>query len=112
PQVLVIIAARFPRVSWKYSSISYAIILKDVGALLQTMYLVATSMNLAACAIGGGDSDLFARVAGTEYYVEGSVGELILGRPSQTGIRTYSTVHSAHSAPSSAGAGGTTSRRN
>jgi SagB-type dehydrogenase family enzyme len=81
PQVLVTIAARFQRVSWKYSSIAYAIILKDVGVLLQTMYLVATSMELAACAIGGGNGDLFANAAGIDYYVEGSVGELILGRP-------------------------------
>jgi SagB-type dehydrogenase family enzyme len=83
PQVLIIIAARFLRMSWKYSSMSYATILKDVGALVQTMYLVATTMNLAVCAIGGGNSDLFARAAGMEYYSEGSVGELIIGRPPQ-----------------------------
>jgi SagB-type dehydrogenase family enzyme len=81
PQIVVIMAARFLRTSWKYSSISYALILKDVGALMQTMYLVATTMDLAICAIGGGNSDLFARAAGTDYYSEGSVGELILGRP-------------------------------
>jgi SagB-type dehydrogenase family enzyme len=111
PQVLVIIAARFQRVSWKYSSISYAIILKEVGALLQTMYLVATSMNLAVCAIGGGDSDLFARAAGTEFYVEGSVGELILGRPPQIASRKCSTWPAALLAPSSGRAGERTSRR-
>ena len=80
PQVLVTIAARFLRASWKYSSISYALILKEVGVLLQTMYLVATAMELGICAIGAGNSDLFARAAGTNYYDEGSVGELILGR--------------------------------
>jgi SagB-type dehydrogenase family enzyme len=79
PQVLVTIAARFLRVSWKYSSLSYALILKEVGALQQTMYLVATAMGLGACAIGGGDSDLFARAAGASYYEEGAVGELLLG---------------------------------
>ena len=36
PQILITIAARFGRVSWKYSSIAYALILKDVGALMQT----------------------------------------------------------------------------
>jgi hypothetical protein len=36
-------------------------------------------MGLAACALGGGDSDLFADAAGTDYLVESSVGELVLG---------------------------------
>jgi SagB-type dehydrogenase family enzyme len=80
PQLLVVIAARFQRVSWKYSSISYSLVLKEVGALMQTMYLVATAMGLGACAIGGGDADVFTKAAGTDYYTESSVGEFILGR--------------------------------
>lgn len=79
PQVLIILAARFPRVTWKYCSLTYALILKHVGVLYQSMYLVATAMGLAPCAIGGGDSDLFAQAIGTDYYVETSVGEFILG---------------------------------
>ena len=35
PQVLITIAARFGRISWKYSSIAYALILKDTGCLIQ-----------------------------------------------------------------------------
>ena len=80
-QVLLILAARFPRVAWKYESIAYALTLKHVGVLYQTMYLTATAMGLAPCAIGGGDADLFARAAGTEYYAETSVGEFLLGNP-------------------------------
>jgi SagB-type dehydrogenase family enzyme len=80
-QVLLILAARFPRVAWKYESIAYALTLKHVGVLYQTMYLAATAMGLAPCAIGGGDADLFARAAGTEYYAETSVGEFLLGNP-------------------------------
>jgi SagB-type dehydrogenase family enzyme len=79
PQVLLTIAARFARIFWKYESIGYAVILKDAGALFQTMYLVAEAMGLGACAIGGGDSDLFADAAGLDYYAETSVGEFILG---------------------------------
>jgi SagB-type dehydrogenase family enzyme len=79
PHVLLIMAARFQRVSWKYESLAYALILKNVGVLQQTMNLVATAMGLAACALGNGDSDLFARAAGTNYYAETSVGELALG---------------------------------
>lgn len=84
PQVLITIAARFLRASWKYSSISYALILKEVGVLLQTMYLVGTTMEIGICAIGAGNSDLFARAARTNYYDEGSVGEIILGRSPST----------------------------
>ena len=79
PQVLLVLAARFPRVSWKYSSMAYALVLKDVGVLMQTMYLVATDMGLAPCALGGGNADLFAAAAGLDYLEEGSVGEFTLG---------------------------------
>jgi SagB-type dehydrogenase family enzyme len=79
PQVLIILAARFQRMTWRYESISYAMILKDVGVLYQTMYLVATAMGLSACALGGGNSDTFAEATGTDYYTETSVGEFILG---------------------------------
>jgi SagB-type dehydrogenase family enzyme len=78
-QVLLVLAARFPRMAWKYASVAYALILKDVGIVFQTMYLAATAMGLAPCALGGGDADLFARAAGIDYYAETSVGEFLLG---------------------------------
>lgn len=78
PQVLIVFAARFQRITWKYQSMAYATILKNVGALYQTMYLVATAMELSPCAIGGGNSDLFAKAAGTNYYAETTVGEFML----------------------------------
>ena len=78
PDVLITIAARFQRVAWKYESMAYATILKNVGALYQQMYLVATAMNLAPCGLGGGNSDLFAEAAGLDYYAETSVGEFML----------------------------------
>lgn len=79
PQVLITIAARFPRVSWKYEAIAYSLIIKECGILSQNMYLVATAMNLAPCMIGAGDADLFAQLAGTDYYAETCVGEFALG---------------------------------
>ena len=80
PQILITIAARFGRVSWKYSSIAYALILKDVGVLLQTLYLMATDMGLGACAIGTANIDLFAKMTGIEFHVEGVVGQFAIGR--------------------------------
>lgn len=79
PQVLITLAARFQRVSWKYQSIAYALILKHVGVIYATMYLVATAMDLAPCALGGGDSDRFTKLSGTDYLQETSVGEFMLG---------------------------------
>jgi SagB-type dehydrogenase family enzyme len=80
PQILITIAARFGRISWKYSSIAYALILKDVGVLMQTLYLVATDMGLGGCAIGTANIDLFAKMTGMEFHVEGPVGQFALGR--------------------------------
>lgn len=79
PQVLITLASRFQRLSWKYSSCAYAVTLKNVGVLYQTMYLVATAMGLAPCALGGGNSALFAEAVGTDYFAESSVGEFLLG---------------------------------
>ena len=80
PQILITIAARFGRVSWKYSSIAYALILKDAGVLIQTLYLAATDLGLGGCAIGTTDIDLFAKMTGLEFHVEGPVGQFALGR--------------------------------
>lgn len=78
-QVLIVLAARFERIAWKYESIAYALVLKHVGVVYQTMYLAATAMGLAPCALGCGDSDVFARASGNDYYRETSVGEFLLG---------------------------------
>lgn len=80
PQILITIAARFGRISWKYSSIAYSLILKDVGCLIQTFYLAATDMGLGGCAIGTGNIEQFAKMTGLEFHVEGAVGQFALGR--------------------------------
>lgn len=88
PQVTLVIAARPGRVMWKYQSMAYALILKHVGVLYQVMYCVATAMGLAACALGGGDSDAFAEATGLDYLAETSVGEFILGSRHLDGGKT------------------------
>jgi SagB-type dehydrogenase family enzyme len=80
PQILITLAARFGRVSWKYSSIAYALILKDCGVLMQTLYIMATDMGLGGCAIGTTNIDLFAKITGLEFHIEGPVGQFALGR--------------------------------
>jgi SagB-type dehydrogenase family enzyme len=83
PQILITIAARFGRVSWKYSSIAYALILKDAGVLIQTLYMMATDMGLGGCAIGSTNIDLFAKMTGIEFHVEGPVVHFAIGRGSK-----------------------------
>ena len=84
PQILITIAARFDRVAWKYSSIAYSLVLKDVGVLIQTLYLMATDLQLGGCAIGSINIDLFAKITGIEFHIEGPVCQFALGRGSST----------------------------
>jgi oxazoline/thiazoline dehydrogenase len=72
-QVLLVLAAR------PCASVSYALLLQQVGTVFQSMYLVATAMGLAPCALGCGNSDAFARAAGIDYCAETSIGEFLLG---------------------------------
>jgi SagB-type dehydrogenase family enzyme len=85
PQILITIAARFGRTAWKYSSLAYALVLKDVGVLTQTLYLMATDMGLGGCAIGTANIDLFAKMTGIEFHVEGPVGQFAIGRGTKPG---------------------------
>ena len=80
PQVLLTVASRFARISWKYEGMAYATTLRNVGAFYQTLWLVATAMGIACCPLGGGDASAFAEATGLDPYVESNVGEVTLGR--------------------------------
>jgi SagB-type dehydrogenase family enzyme len=86
PQILITIAARFGRMSWKYSSIAYALILKNVGVLTQTLYLMATDIGIGGCAIGSVNIDLFAKMTGIDFHVEGPVGQFAIGRSMESDV--------------------------
>ncbi|MDJ0341795.1 SagB family peptide dehydrogenase [Streptomyces sp. H10-C2] len=79
PQVLITITARFRRLSWKYSGMWYALALKHVGVVQQTMCLVATAMRLAPLPLGSGDIETSAQAFGLDWREESSIGELLLG---------------------------------
>ena len=80
PQVLLTVASRFARISWKYEGMAYATTLRNVGAFYQTLWLVATAMGIACCPLGGGDASAFAEATGLDPYLESNVGEVTLGR--------------------------------
>lgn len=79
PPVLVVMTARFHRVMGRFGGLAYSGLLKDVGVLQQTLYLVCTAMGLAPCALAIGDSDLAARALGLDWSTESSIGEFVLG---------------------------------
>lgn len=84
PQVLLAVTARFGRVMWKYESMAYALVLKDLGVLYQTLYLVATAMGLAPCAIGGGERGVLEAAAGLDPAEEAMIGEFAVGAAPRT----------------------------
>jgi len=80
PPVLITLTARFRRLTWKYEAMTYAVVLMDVGVLIQSLYLVCTAMDLAPCAIGSVHIDATAHAFGTDWRIEPSVGQFMLGR--------------------------------
>ena len=51
---------------------------------MQTLYLMATDMALGGCAIGIADIDLFAKMTGVEFHIEGPVGQFAIGRAAKS----------------------------
>lgn len=82
PNVFITIAARLPRIAWKYEGMAYRTILLNAGAALQTMYLAATALGLAPCAVGNGDPSLFRAITGLDPMEETSVAEFALSSTS------------------------------
>lgn len=80
PPVVVVVTSRFARQSTTYGHLAYSLVLKEVGGLFQTVYLVAEYLDLALCALGGGMPDhLLYQLLGTDELTEPVVGELMLG---------------------------------
>lgn len=57
-QTALFITARMQRINWKARALALAH--QDAGVLMQTIYLVATALSLAPCALGGEHQALFA----------------------------------------------------
>jgi SagB-type dehydrogenase family enzyme len=52
PPAVAVITSRIHRVTYKYGGVAYDLILKEVGALLQTLALSAAALGLAGCPLG------------------------------------------------------------
>lgn len=79
PQIVFVLTSRFEKIAWKYEKMGYRSTLISLGAIFQTMSLVATSMDLASCILGSGDSALFSEAIDINSLEEDAVGEFALG---------------------------------
>nr|WP_246300211.1 SagB/ThcOx family dehydrogenase [Actinopolyspora biskrensis] len=57
PPVSLYLASYFRRIQCKYGAMTLSLIYREVGCLLQTLYLVATDLDLAPCATALTESD-------------------------------------------------------
>jgi len=81
PAALLAISAVFARTCWKYRGVPYHLILQEVGALYQTMYLAATLLDLAPCAIGAFPELAVNELVRLDGRDEAQVGLFVLGVP-------------------------------
>jgi SagB-type dehydrogenase family enzyme len=80
PPIVLIITSHFARQSGIYGNLAYSLVLKEVGCLFQTLYLVGEYLGLSPCALGGGTpAGLLARLCNTNELAEPVVGEFMLG---------------------------------
>jgi SagB-type dehydrogenase family enzyme len=80
PPIVFVITSRFARQYATYGELAYALVLKEVGCVFQTFYLVGEYLGLAPCALGGGAPvGLLARLCDTNELVEPVVGEFMIG---------------------------------
>ncbi|HKN97451.1 MAG TPA: SagB family peptide dehydrogenase [Pseudonocardiaceae bacterium] len=79
PPVLLTLTARVARTSWMYGGIGYALALTHVGALQQTLCLVANAMGLAACAPAVDPGDITNSALRLDWPAEVGIGEFLVG---------------------------------
>jgi SagB-type dehydrogenase family enzyme len=87
PPVVLVISSRIAGQSEAYHRIAYSLVLKEVGGLFQTLYLVCEYLGLTSCALGGGSPDrLLTGLTGAGPLDNPVVGEFAVG-PGGSGPR-------------------------
>lgn len=79
PPLLITITARVVRSSWMYGGLAYSLTLTHVGALQQTLCLVATAMGLSVCVPAIDPGDVTDSALRLDWPAEIGVGEFIAG---------------------------------
>jgi SagB-type dehydrogenase family enzyme len=83
PPIVLAVATRFERVSRGYpDALAYSVVLREVGCLLQTIYLVGAALGVGCCALGRGLPTRFlSELTKVPWDAEALVGEIALGVP-------------------------------
>jgi SagB-type dehydrogenase family enzyme len=81
PAVVILIMAEFGRTMSVYEKFGLATIYRDVGCLMQTLYLVATELGLAACASAAMHDPRNAEWLRLDPLRQGQVGAFVVGTP-------------------------------
>lgn len=84
PPLLILVSAVIGRMTAKYGRNGLLLANQDLGCLYQTLYLVATTLKLAPCAIGTGPGPQISEWLGTSYSIEPIIGGFVIGHPIET----------------------------
>lgn len=79
--VAFVITAAFRRATVKYLDRGYRMILMEAGEAAQNLCLLATSMNLGACLLGGFNDDLLSSLLDIDGVDEAPLLPVLVGRP-------------------------------
>lgn len=77
----LIVTASFRRSTVKYQDRGYRMILMEAGEAAQNLHLLATSMGLGACLLGGFSDDLLSEFLGIDGVEEAPLLPVLIGRP-------------------------------
>ncbi|WP_133056434.1 SagB/ThcOx family dehydrogenase [Mycobacterium decipiens] len=83
PCIGLVFAADYAVMAAKYASIAYANILRDVGAVYQTVSLAATAVGAGSCIVGGGWGQLERQSVAGLHENQVVVGGMVLGARGQ-----------------------------
>lgn len=78
--IAIFITSKYAEQSKVYPDLAYSLILKEVGCIIQTFYLVTEYLDLSCCAIAGSlPCGMLAGLCNTNEDVEPLVGEFLIG---------------------------------
>jgi SagB-type dehydrogenase family enzyme len=80
----MVVTAAFRRNTIKYLDRGYRMILMEAGEAAQNLCLIATSMDLGACLLGGFNDDLLSELLDIDGLEEAPLLTMVVGRPGAT----------------------------
>ena len=80
----IIVTAAFPRNTIKYLDRGYRMILMEAGEAAQNLSLIATSMDLGVCLLGGFNDDLLSTFLDIDGVEEAPLLPVLVGRTAAT----------------------------